>query len=148
MVRIQKNEKRRADRKERRSSIANKAKKKHHKDKSKENNENSDEMKKRKSGYKGEYKMTKKKKTVEEQLEDLKDREKNLLEKKSEVIRRYISENIMPILAKGVLHVSRNLPDDPVEALADFLNDNSLDFAKGNDKNIGELEKMIQDTEH
>ena len=148
MVRIQKNEKRRADRKERRSTIANKAKKKHHKDKSKENNENSDEMKKRKSGYKGEYKMTKKKKTVEEQLEDLKDREKNLLEKKSEVIRRYISENIMPILAKGVLHVSRNLPEDPVEALADFLNDNSLDFAKGNDKNIGELEKMIQDTEH
>ena len=54
----------------------------------------------------------------------------------------------MPILAKGVLFVSRNLPDDPVEALANFLNDNSLDFNKGNEKHIEELEKMIQETDH
>ena len=143
IVRTQKNEKRKNEKRERRNSILNKLKKKQYKDKSKENNENSDEFnRKRKSGY------PKKRKTIEEQIDEVIDREKNLLEKKSEVIRRYISENIMPILAKGVLHVSRNLPDDPVEALADFLNDNSLDFAKDKEKPMGELEKMIQDTEH
>ena len=124
-------------------------KKKHHKDKYKENSDNSDEpSRKRKSGYKLDHRAAKKKKEVEEQLEETIDREQNLLEKKSEVIRRYISENIMPILAKGVLFVSRNLPDDPVEALANFLNDNSLDFNKGNEKHIEELEKMIQETDH
>ena len=36
----------------------------------------------------------------------------------------------MPILAKGILFVSRNLPDDPVEALADFLLDKTLEMEK------------------
>ena len=88
------------------------------------------------------------KKTAEEQIKDLKDRENILLEKKSEIIRRYLSERIMPVLAKGVLYVSRNLPEDPVEALANFLMYNSFDLAKSTDKHIGELEKMIQDTDH
>ena len=54
----------------------------------------------------------------------------------------------MPILAKGVLFVSRNLPEDPVEALANFLTYNSFDIAKSTIKPMGELEQMIQDTEH
>ena len=146
MVRIQKNEKKKMEKRERRYSITKLTKKKHHK---KENSDNSDEpIKKRKSGYKLDHRAAKKKKEVEEQLDETIDREQNLLEKKSEVIRRYISENIMPILAKGVLFVSRNLPDDPVEALANFLNDNTLEFNKGNEKHIEELEKMIQDTDH
>ena len=84
----------------------------------------------------------------EVRLNDLKEREKILLEKKSEIIRRYLNENIMPILAKGVLFVSRNLPEDPVEALANFLTYNSFDIAKSTIKPMGELEQMIQDTEH
>ena len=93
-------------------------------------------------------KIIKVEKTVEEQLNDLKMREQNLLEKKSEVLRRYISENIMPLLAKGVLYVCHNLPDDPVEALANFLMENSFDLQKDSDKPIGELEKIMQETEH
>ena len=86
--------------------------------------------------------------TLEEKLNELKEREQNLLEKKSEVIRRYLSENVMPLLAKGVLHVCHNLPDDPVEALANFLVENSFDLQKDMDRPIGELEKIIQETEH
>ena len=85
-------------------------------------------------------------KTVEEQLIELKEREQNLLEKKSEILRRYISENVMPLLAKGVLYVCHNLPDDPVEALANFLLDNSFDLQKG--QPMGELEKIMQETDH
>ena len=88
-------------------------------------------------------------KTIEEQLNELKEREQKLLEKKSEVLRRYLSENIMPLLAKGVLYVCHNLPDDPVEALANYLLENSFDLQKDLDNRpIGELEKIMQETEH
>ena len=85
-------------------------------------------------------------KTIEEKLNELKEREQKLLEKKSEILRRYLSENIMPLLAKGVLYVCHNLPEDPVEALANFLLENSFDLQK--DKPIDELEKIMQATEH
>ena len=153
MVRIQKNLNKKTDlnQKEKLDAIVSKPKKKHHKDKSKENSENTnDNRKRRRASISQDSKIlkTNKKKTVEEQLDEVKEREKILLEKKSEVIRRYISENIMPILAKGVLFVSRNLPDDPVEALANFLSYNSFDLPKDTEKNLVELEQMIQDTEH
>ena len=56
----------------------------------------------------------------------------------------------MPILAKGVLYVSRNLPDDPVESLANFLMYNSFDLNNKDtiDKQMGELEKIMQETDH
>ena len=90
-------------------------------------------------------------KTIDDELndlKDLKDREQKLLEKKSEVLRRYLSENIMPLLAKGVLHVCHNLPNDPVEELANYLVENSFDLQKGEDRPIGELEKIMKETEH
>ena len=98
--------------------------------------------------YKKNQKIVKLEKTVEEQINDLKSREQNLLEKKSEVLRRYISEKIMPLLAKGVLYVCHNLPDDPVEALANFLLENSFDLQRSMDRPVGELEKIMQETEH
>ena len=63
-------------------------------------------------------------KIIEDKLNELKEREKKLLEKKSEVIRRYLSENVMPLLAKGVLNICQNMPEDPVEELANFLLEN------------------------
>jgi adenylate kinase family enzyme len=60
-----------------------------------------------------------------------------LLEKKSEVIRRYLSENVLPLLSLGILQVATERPDDPVEALADFLLDKTLELEKkeNEDKN-------------
>ena len=73
---------------------------------------------------------------IQQKLEELKEREKKLLEKKSEVLRRYLSENVIPLLAKGVLNVCQNMPDDPVEALANFLLDNSFEkLNKSNNNN-------------
>ena len=63
-------------------------------------------------------------KIIQDKLNELKEREKKLLEKKSEVIRRYLSEHVMPLLAKGVLNICQNMPDDPVEELANFLLEN------------------------
>ena len=53
-----------------------------------------------------------------------------LLEKKSEVLRRYLSENVLPLLSLGILQVATERPDDPVEALADFLLDKTLEIEK------------------
>lgn len=43
------------------------------------------------------------------------------LEKRSEVFRRYLMVNLMPYLTKGMLEVRNTNPDDPIEFLADFL---------------------------
>jgi len=85
---------------------------------------------------------------IQQKLNEIKERETNLLEKKSEVLRRYLSENVMPLLAKGVLNVCQNMPDDPVEALANFLLENSLDIKEnGNhNKTQNELEKIMDET--
>ena len=82
---------------------------------------------------------------LQNKLKELEEREKKLLEKKSEVLRRYLSENVMPLLAKGILSVCQTMPDDPVEALANFLLDNSFDLQKeSHDKiKIKEFENII-----
>ena len=82
---------------------------------------------------------------LQNKLKELEEREKKLLEKKSEVLRRYLSENVMPLLAKGILNVCQYMPDDPVEALANFLLDNSFDLQKeSHDKiKINEFENII-----
>ena len=71
-----------------------------------------------------------------------------LLEKKSEVLRRYLSENVLPLLSLGILQVATERPDDPVEALADFLLDKTLEMEKNEElkkknenKNENEKEK-------
>ena len=82
---------------------------------------------------------------IQQKLEELKEREKKLLEKKSEVLRRYLSENVIPLLAKGVLNVCQNMPDDPVEALANFLLDNSFDnLNKEGDNNEKKVSEKVQ----
>ena len=53
-----------------------------------------------------------------------------LLEKKSEVLRRYLAENVLPLLSLGILHVANERPDDPVEALADYLLSKSFEIEK------------------
>ena len=59
-------------------------------------------------------------------LSDLEKKEKEMLEKKSEVLRRYLAENVIPVLSKGILHVCEILPDDPVDSLATYLFDNAF----------------------
>jgi len=85
-------------------------------------------------------------KKLQNKLKELEEREKKLLEKKSEVLRRYLSENVMPLLSKGILSVCQTMPDDPVEALANFLLDNSFDLNKkeSNEKlKINDFEKIM-----
>ena len=56
-----------------------------------------------------------------------KEREFKLLERKTEVLRRYLSDNVLPLLSVGILRICENRPNDPVEALANFLLENTFE---------------------
>ena len=86
-------------------------------------------------------------KLIQDKLNEMKVREKNLLEKKSEVLRRYLSENVIPILAKGILNVCQNMPEDPVEGLANYLLDHEFNEGIKGEEGRGELEKIMNDSE-
>ena len=110
------------------------------KEEAKEQNEIKEEEKKNEEQNKEVKEVLTEEQKIELQLKDLKEREKKLLEKKSEVLRRYLSENVMPLLAKGILTVCESMPDDPVDALANFLLENSFNMQKGK---IGDIEKIM-----
>ena len=80
---------------------------------------------------------------IKSKLGELKNKEKILLEKKSEVMRRYLNEKIIPLLAKGILNICENIPDDPVESLANFILDNNYNFSK----NVNESVNMNENIE-
>ena len=78
---------------------------------------------------------------IKSKLNELKEKEKILLEKKSEVMRRYLNEKVMPLLAKGILNICENVPDDPVEALANFILDNNYNFSNNMNDSVEINEK-------
>ena len=75
-------------------------------------------------------------------LELEKENEFKLLEKKSEVLRRYLAENVLPLLSLGILHVANERPDDPVEALADYLLAKTFEVKKNEDGSNDNIEKV------
>ena len=78
---------------------------------------------------------------IKSKLNELKEKEKILLEKQSEVMRRYLNEKVMPLLAKGILNICENVPDDPVEALANFILDNNYNFSNNMNDSVEINEK-------
>ena len=117
----------------------------------KENEETVDDKEKEKSEDKKEE-INKEKENEEEtekpkiktKMELEKENEFKLLEKKSEVLRRYLAENVLPLLSLGILHVANERPDDPVEALADYLLAKTFEMKKHEDikeENNNEIEK-------
>ena len=74
-------------------------------------------------------------------LELEKENEFKLLEKKSEVLRRYLAENVLPLLSLGILHVANERPPDPVEALADYLLAKTFEIKKNEEENNDNEEK-------
>ena len=55
------------------------------------------------------------------QFEQIKMKEREILETKSQPLRHYLMDNVIPILADGLLEVCKMQPDDPVDYLAEYL---------------------------
>ena len=127
------------------------------KDKEKENeiiNENKEEInkdfidKEKEKEEKKEIEEKKEETKVKSKLELEKENEFKLLEKKSEVLRRYLSENVLPLLSLGILHVANERPDDPVEALADYLLAKTFEIKKNEENNKEENNNEIEKEEN
>uniref|UniRef100_A0A7S3J5X4 Uncharacterized protein n=1 Tax=Euplotes harpa TaxID=151035 RepID=A0A7S3J5X4_9SPIT len=54
-------------------------------------------------------------------FEQIKEQERDLLDSKSQPIRAYLVDNVVPILTEGLVEVCKNQPEDPVDFLAEFL---------------------------
>lgn len=56
-----------------------------------------------------------------EKKESSKDKERELLESRSQPMRKYLMDKVIPYLAEGVLKICNELPEDPVRYLIGFL---------------------------
>lgn len=54
-------------------------------------------------------------------LEKLREQERDLLDQRSQPIRQYLMDNVVPYLTEGLIELCKNIPDDPVNSLSDFL---------------------------
>ena len=79
---------------------------------------------------------------IQQKIDEIKERERTLLDKKSEILRRYLNENIIPLLSKGILDICQNIPEDPVESLAKYLSENEINKENEN-KKINDIENEI-----
>ena len=57
----------------------------------------------------------------------LRNEQKEVLDSKSQPIRQYLLDNLVPILTDGLLDMCKRQPDDPVDSLAEYLFKRSLD---------------------
>ena len=76
-------------------------------------------------------------------IKELNKKEQKLLEKKSEVLRHYLIENVIPLLSRGILRICKDQPDDPVDALANFLFETCFKKEEAKD----EMEENKEDNE-
>ena len=54
-------------------------------------------------------------------LEQIRKNERDLLDKRSQPIRQYLMDNVVPHLTEGLINLCKEVPDDPTEFLANFL---------------------------
>ena len=76
-----------------------------------------------------------------EKFVELKETNRQILEKRSQVLRLYLIENVIPILSEGILKVSHELPERPVEFLQEFLEEKARLINKKNEDEAEENEK-------
>ena len=51
----------------------------------------------------------------------MRQQERDLLDTRSQPIRQYLMDNLVPHLTQGLIDLCKKVPADPVDALADFL---------------------------
>jgi adenylate kinase len=54
-------------------------------------------------------------------LEEVKQQEQEILNQKSQALKQYITDNLLPALTSGLIEVCNQQPEDPLDYLADFL---------------------------
>ena len=58
---------------------------------------------------------------VEKKNEKAKDKEQELLESRSQHMRKYLMDKVIPPLAEGILKLCKDQPEDPISFLVIYL---------------------------
>ena len=64
---------------------------------------------------------------TKQRLDQIKEQERDILDTKSQPIRQYLMDNLVPILTDGLIEVCKRIPEDPVDFLSEYLFKRSLD---------------------
>ncbi len=54
---------------------------------------------------------------MEKGIDKAKEKERDLLESRSQHMRKYLMDKVIPVLAEGVLKLCKELPDEPIDYL-------------------------------
>jgi adenylate kinase len=54
-------------------------------------------------------------------LDKIKEQERELLDARSQPIRQYLMDKVVPLLTEGLIKICKEMPDKPTGSLADFL---------------------------
>jgi len=54
-------------------------------------------------------------------LDKIKEQERELLDTRSQPIRQYLMDNVVPLLTEGLIKICKEMPDKPTGTLADYL---------------------------
>lgn len=54
-------------------------------------------------------------------MEQLREQERDLLDQRSQPIRQYLMDNVVPHLTEGLIDLCKTIPEDPVDYLSNFL---------------------------
>lgn len=54
-------------------------------------------------------------------LEEVKHQEQEILNQKSQALKQYITDNLLPALTSGLIDICNQKPEDPLDSLADYL---------------------------
>lgn len=57
----------------------------------------------------------------ETRQEQLRAQEREILDTRSQPLRQYLADNVVPYLTEGLIEICREIPKDPVAFLADYL---------------------------
>jgi len=64
---------------------------------------------------------------TKQRVSAIQEQERDLLDTRSQPIRQYLMDNVVPILTQGLIEVCKTLPEDPVDFLAEYLFKKSLE---------------------
>jgi hypothetical protein len=65
-------------------------------------------------------------------LDEIKQAEQDILNTKSQALKQYITDNLLPALTSGLIEICNGKPEDPLEYLANYLIDLSQKKSTGN----------------
>lgn len=54
-------------------------------------------------------------------LDEVRQQEQEILNQKSQALKQYITDNLLPALTSGLIDICNSKPEDPLDYLADYL---------------------------